>query len=75
MFSPPKIILIILVLAAVWIAMRWLNNRPTRVARQQRQQPPRGPAAIEDLVACRTCGAYIATNARACGKAGCPQPR
>lgn len=78
MITVPKIILIILLIVAVWYAMRWLNRGSSSIVRRRRQQSPPGPRpkpSIEDLVACRTCGAYVATGARGCGKAGCPQPR
>ena len=79
MITIPKIVLIILLIFGVWYAMRWLNRGSSIVARR-RQQPPPGPSprpqpAIEDLVACRACGAYVATGAPNCGKTGCPQPR
>jgi hypothetical protein len=79
MITVPKIVLIILLIIAVWYAVRWLNRGSSIVARR-RQQPSPGPeprprASIEDLVACRGCGAYVATEARHCGKTGCPQPR
>ncbi len=75
MLSVPKFVVLILVAVAVWYAMRWLNRTPANVARR-RPSPSRAPqAAIEDLVACRVCGSYVATDARACGKPGCPQPR
>ncbi len=73
MISVPKLVVLILVAVAVWYAMRWLNRPPPTVAR--RRPSPAPQAAIEDLVACRVCGSYIATDARACGKSGCPQPR
>jgi hypothetical protein len=75
MLSVSKFVLILAVILAVWYAMRWLNRGASVAAR--RRQPPPGPRpqpAIEDLVACRVCGAYVAAGARACGKAGCPQP-
>ena len=75
MFVPSKLVLIILLAAAVWYAMRWLNRQPTKVARRRPAAAPQPHAAIEDLVACRSCGTYIAPSARSCGKAGCPQPR
>ncbi len=73
MISVPKLVVLILVAVAVWYAMRWLNRPPPPIAR--RRPSAARQAAIEDLVACRVCGSYIATDARACGKAGCPQPR
>lgn len=84
MIAPPKFILIILVIFAVWYAMRWFNRsspnprtaaRGGRSGRARRRPAPSPPPAIEDLVACRVCGAYVAADARGCGKPGCPQPR
>jgi hypothetical protein len=78
MISFPKLIVIALVVFAVWYAVRWLNRPPGRTPRA-RQQPPRSESArrveAEDLVACPTCGAYVAQSARSCGKATCPRPR
>ena len=83
MITVPKIVLIILAVVAVWYAFRWLNRGPANLMRRRQPAPP-GPqaqgqgqatAAIEDLVACRLCGAYVATGARGCGKTGCPMPR
>jgi len=77
MISVPKLVLIIALIVVVWFAMRWLNRGPSAIARRRRQPPPRAqrPGAIEDLVACRSCGAYVAAGARACGKPACPLPR
>jgi len=45
---------------------------PPKVMRRRQQPSPRPQAAVEDLTPCRTCGAYVAESARACGKPGCP---
>ena len=80
MFVPTKLLFVILLIFAVWYALRWFNRAPPKVVRRgpspwtrsgPRQQPPR---AVEDLVSCRACGAYVAASARSCGKAGCPRP-
>jgi len=77
MISFPKLIVIALVIFAVWYAVRWLNRPP--VPPRARQQPRPSPGArrveAEDLVACPTCGAYVAQSARSCGKPACPRPR
>jgi hypothetical protein len=73
--SPAKLAVIILVVFAVWYALRWLNRTPPTAARRPQAQSPPPRAAIEDLVACRACGTFVAAGARNCGKAGCPQPR
>jgi len=73
MIALPKLVLMVLVAFVVWYAMRWWNRAPTRIAR--RRQAPSPQAAIQDLVACRICGAYVAADTGGCGKADCPQPR
>ena len=74
MFAPPKMILIALLAFAAWFAVRWLNRLPHQMASPRRPAAtPKG--AIEDLVACRVCGAYVAAGASGCGKPACPQPR
>ncbi len=73
MIEVPKLVLIILLVFVAWQAKRWWNRQVPKSAPR-----PAGSArqpVIEDLVACRTCGAYVATSARHCGKPGCPQPR
>jgi len=83
MMSLPKLILIAVVIFVVWYAVRWLN-RPPGVAPRRRPVTPgtsgAGPGQArrveaEDLVACPTCGAYVAQSARSCGRAACPRPR
>ena len=74
-----KIALLIAVIVALFLALRWLNRAPSHLMRR-RPSPspsPRGAAqaAIEDMVACPACGTYVAADARACGKPTCPQPR
>lgn len=73
MIGLPKLILLVLVGAMVWYATRWLNGAPAKPGRRQAAPPPR-QAAIEDLVACRKCGTYVAAGTD-CGRPGCPQPR
>jgi hypothetical protein len=74
----PELFIILVVVFAAWHVVKAFN----RAAR--RPVPPRHPQAgpqtrplieAEDLVSCRVCGTYIATSARHCGRAGCPQPR
>jgi hypothetical protein len=75
MITLPKLLLIVLLIAAVWVAFRWLNPPARSVPRRRPAASPRGaPQAVEDLTACRVCGAYVAATARGCGKPGCPQP-
>jgi hypothetical protein len=72
MIQFPKLVLLVLVAVAVWYAMRWLNRPAQKVARQREGASPRATPAVEDLTACRVCGAYVAAGAPACGKPGCP---
>lgn len=74
MFAFPKLIIVVLVVAAAWMGYRWLNG----VTRDPPRRPvasPRTPINAEDLTACGVCGAYVATGAPACGRPGCPRPR
>jgi len=79
MFVPPKLLVIVLIIFAGWYVMRWWNRHianPSAAARRPQPQRRAGaaPRAVEDLAACRLCGTYVASGARACGKPGCPQP-
>jgi hypothetical protein len=74
MFEFPKLVVMILVFAAVWIGYRWLNG-PARQLPRRRSPPPRRAIRAEDLVACGVCGAYVAAGAPGCGRPDCPQPR
>ncbi len=72
----PELFVILVVIFAAWHVVKAFN-------RAQRPTPPRrpqGPQAqpmiqAEDLINCRACGTYIASSARHCGRADCPQPR
>ena len=76
MITLPKLLLIVLLIAAVWVAFRWRNPPARSVPRRRPAASPRAAqqTAVEDLTACRVCGAYVAASARGCGKPGCPQP-
>jgi len=74
MIVPSKIVLIILVALVAWYVVRWINRPPPRVTRRREAPSPGGQATVEDLTACRMCGAYVAASARHCGKPGCPLP-
>jgi len=72
----PELFVILVVIFAAWHVVKAFN-------RAQRPAPPRRPEAsqtrpmiqAEDLINCRACGTYIASSARHCGRADCPQPR
>jgi hypothetical protein len=75
MIGVPKLLLIVLVIIAVWYAVRWVHRmRPPEMPRR-----PAGPARPvvegEDLVSCPVCGTYVAASARSCGRPTCPRPR
>jgi hypothetical protein len=74
----PELFIILVVIFAAWHVVKAFNRlqQPPAPPRQPRQAP-RGQALIEaeDLVNCRVCGTYIASSARHCGRANCPQPR
>ena len=72
MIALPKLVLLILVAFAVWYAVRRFNRAPTKIVRRRQESAPR--SAIQDLVACRICGAYVVADSRGCGKPDCPQP-
>ena len=73
----PELFLILVVVFAAWHVVKMFNRANTHPPRAQRPQapPPRRIIEAEDLVACKACGAYIASSARHCGRADCPQPR
>ncbi len=80
--SLPKLILIFIVILAVWYVSRVLNRGGSALERRRRSaaarpraQNARGQGTIEDLVPCRTCGAYVSPGAHNCGRPACPQPR
>ena len=74
MIEVPKLVAILVIAIVVWYAMRWWNRTvPPRPARgQQEFAARREQPKVEDLTACRVCGAYVAAGAHACGKPGCP---
>ena len=73
MIALPKLILLILVAFVAWYAVRWFNRGPAPKVVRRRPASASGPQpAVEDLTACKICGAYVAASARACGKPGCP---
>ena len=77
MIEVPKLVMILVIAVVVWYAMRWWNRVVAPRAAQGRQgftaqAPRREQPKVEDLTACRVCGAYVAAGAPACGKPGCP---
>jgi len=75
----PKLLLIIVLLIAAWVVLRWIGKQaaPPVARRRAAAAGPRPQPAIEaeELVPCRVCGTYMAANSPGCGRAGCPRPR
>lgn len=73
----PELFVILVVVFAAWHVVKAFNRVRPPVPPQRPRERPQRQAMIEaeDLVSCRVCGTYIAASARACGRAGCPQPR
>ena len=74
MFALPKLMIVVLVVAAAWVGYRWLNG-VTRDLPRRRMASPRTPINAEDLAACEVCGAYVAAGAPACSRPDCPRSR
>lgn len=80
--SLPKLLVLAIVLGAVWYGFKYLQARDralaraaadAAVARERATRPPQRSASVAaDLVKCPACGTYVAPDARACGRAGCP---
>jgi len=72
----PELFVILVVVFAAWHVVKMFNRMRPPVPPQR---PPRSRARpltqAEDLVNCRACGSYVASSARHCGRADCPQPR
>jgi hypothetical protein len=73
--SVPKLVLIIILILAVWYISRLMNRGAFTLERRRRRAAarPRRHDAVEDLVSCRACGAYVSPGARNCGRPACPQ--
>jgi len=69
-----KLFVIVLVIAAVWYALRLVNRRAETTPSAQ-PRPKKPMIEAEDLTACRACGTYLPVSAPNCGKPGCPLPR
>jgi hypothetical protein len=69
----PKLVVLVLVFAAVWSCLRWFNQGRSDLP--QHRAAPRRAIDTENLTACRICGAYVADGSRRCGRRDCPLPR
>ncbi|MSO85642.1 MAG: hypothetical protein EXR02_04415 [Rhodospirillales bacterium] len=84
--SLTKILLTIFVILAVWygwrfftrfLALKALRERAGDMPKPSARAPAgaQGQGEAEDMLECRTCGAFIAASRRvACGRKDCPFP-
>lgn len=78
--SLSKLLVLVLLVAAVWYGFRWVGRRGAR-ARLRRDaaasaaKPAPGQPGQEDLTACPACGTYTAPGLAQCpeGRADCPR--
>lgn len=83
-FSITKILFTVAVIAVIWYGFKWVGRMQVQRARAQDGRAPSARAkdssdapkdAIEDMVACATCGDFVAAQgARSCGRDNCPYP-
>ena len=85
-FSIQKLLFTVAVITAVWYGFKWVGRMKKvreRDARDRlRRQAGTGGGGgtgstgdAEEMVECRTCGAFVATAAaKSCGKEECPYP-
>jgi len=73
----PELFIILVVVFAAWHVVKAFNRMrpPAPPQRPQARSQARPLIEAEDLINCRVCGTFIASSARHCGRAGCPQPR
>lgn len=70
MFSPVKLIILILAALGVWAGYKWVSGLRDgdgsgggKVGRRKKDNVGKGgnPDAVQDLVKCPKCGAYVAS--------------
>lgn len=67
-----KLLMLLAVVAAVWVAFRWIQ-RTNRISEGQARRERLGSLAGEETAKCPQCGVYvIARTAGDCGRIGCP---
>lgn len=76
-----KLLVLGVIVLAVWYGFKYRSRieavraalQRERDARRQRPPAPGPTIAVEDLVKCGRCGAYVAARATSsCGRADCP---
>lgn len=77
-FSLSKLLVLILIVAAVWYGFKWVG-RLDRVRKERlRESGSRpGDGGSRDLIECKACGTYVAAGLEECpeGRADCPMVR
>jgi hypothetical protein len=64
-----KYLVLAAIIAAVWYGFKAISRRnKAKTAADQRK----ATEAVEDMTACTTCGTYVTSDQRNCGKSGCP---
>ncbi|HLI13407.1 MAG TPA: hypothetical protein VKY65_17580 [Alphaproteobacteria bacterium] len=86
-FSLAKLVVLVGIFLIVWYGLKFAARlqelREAEIRRRaedkrgaRRSEHGRGEAAVEEMVKCRVCGAYVpARGAAACGQPGCPFQR
>jgi uncharacterized protein len=84
MFSIQKLAVFVLIVAAIWLGFRLIGSMDRRRKDEARRARPswrdrfirrggQGDRADVDMVACKACGAYVASvGAGPCGRNDCP---
>jgi predicted negative regulator of RcsB-dependent stress response len=78
-FSFAKLLLLIVVLAAVWFGWRYLRIREKEqeIAAERARQGGVAKAALKEeaeiLAPCRVCKAFVAKGSAPCARPDCPQ--
>lgn len=75
-----KIILTIFAVAIVWLGFKYWNRLVLKPHRDRQRMPREGRSeqaakaeAVEDMVECRSCGAFVpARRPQRCGRPDCP---
>jgi len=83
-FSITKLLFTIGAIAVIWYGFKWVGRMQEQRAAAEKRKPKTaraadksdaGADAIEDMVACSTCGDFVAAKGtRACGRDNCPYP-
>lgn len=79
-----KFLITAAIILAVWYGFKWVGRLQKKRQEEARRQVPGGTrrdtpderqAVSEDMIACPTCGDYLAVGAATnCGREACPYP-